>query len=178
MYYQFKKRSFIRSHLGIVNRVRTNPEESTRISYCINYCVSHSVLSDSLRSHGLQPARLLCPWNSPGKNTGVSSHSLLQGIFLTQESNPGFLHCRQILYCLSHQVSPKLLWNHVQKSWILNIPDPQPPPWYVLSRFSCVQLCDSEDCSPSGSSVQGSLQVRILEWVAMLSFRGFSQSRD
>ena len=90
MYYQFKKRSFIRSHLGIVNRVRTNPEKSTRISYCINYCVSHSVLSDSLRSHALQPARLLCPWNSPGKNTGVSSHSLLQGIFLTRESNPGF----------------------------------------------------------------------------------------
>ena len=34
-------------------------------------------------------------WNSPGKNTGVGSHSLLQGIFPTQESNPGLLHCRQ-----------------------------------------------------------------------------------
>ena len=40
------------------------------------------------------------PWNSTGKNTGVGSHSLLQGIFLTQESNPGLLHCRQILYHL------------------------------------------------------------------------------
>ena len=40
--------------------------------------VSHSVVSDSLRPHGLQPARLLCPWDSPGKNTGVGSHSLLQ----------------------------------------------------------------------------------------------------
>ena len=42
----------------------------------------------------------------PVKNTRVGSHSLLQGIFLTQESNPGFLHCRQILYPLSYQGSP------------------------------------------------------------------------
>ena len=47
--------------------------------------------------------QLLCPWDSPGKNTGVSSHSLLQGIFPTQGLNLGFLHCRQILYHLSHQ---------------------------------------------------------------------------
>ena len=46
------------------------------------------------------------PWNSPGQNTGAGSLSLLQGIFPTQESNPGLLHCRQILYQLSHQGSP------------------------------------------------------------------------
>ena len=63
-------------------------------------------MSNSLRSHQLYPARLLCSWNSPGKNTGVDWHSLLQRIFLTQESNPGLLHCRQILYHLSHQGSP------------------------------------------------------------------------
>ena len=51
-------------------------------------------------------ARLLCPWNSSGKNTGVGCHSLLQGIFLTQGSNPGFLYYKQILYHLSHQGSP------------------------------------------------------------------------
>ena len=51
--------------------------------------------------------RCLCPWNSPGKNTGVGCHSLLQGIFLTQGSNQGLLHWRQILYSLSHQSSPK-----------------------------------------------------------------------
>ena len=45
---------------------------------------SHLVVSDSLRPHGLQPARLLCPWNFPGKNTGVSCHFLFQGILLTQ----------------------------------------------------------------------------------------------
>ena len=46
-------------------------------------------------------------WNSPGKNTGVSSHSLLQGIFPTQGWNPGLLHCMKIIYCLSHQGSPQ-----------------------------------------------------------------------
>jgi len=46
------------------------------------------------------------PWNSPGQNTGVGSHYLLQGIFPTQGSNPGLPHCRQILYQLSHQGSP------------------------------------------------------------------------
>ena len=50
-------------------------------------------------------ARLLSPWNSPGKNTGVGYHFLLQGIFPTQGSNPGPLHCRQILYHLSHKGS-------------------------------------------------------------------------
>ena len=50
--------------------------------------------------------RLLCPCNSPGKNTGVGSRSLLQGIFPTQGLHPGLPHCRQILYHLSHQGSP------------------------------------------------------------------------
>ena len=65
-----------------------------------------SVLSDSLWPRGLQPARLLRPWDSPGKNTGVGCHSLLQGIFPTQGLIPGLLHCRWILYHLSHQGSP------------------------------------------------------------------------
>ena len=49
------------------------------------------------------------PWNSLGQNTGVGSHSLLQGIFPTQGSNPGLLHCRWILYQLSHRGSPRIL---------------------------------------------------------------------
>ena len=53
------------------------------------------------------PLRLLCPWDSPGKNTGVGCHFLLQGIFLTQGSNPGLPHCRQTLYPLSRQGSPR-----------------------------------------------------------------------
>ena len=61
------------------------------------------VMSDSLQPRGLQPARLLCPWDSPGKSTGAGCHFLLWGIFLTQELNPCLLHCREILYLLSHQ---------------------------------------------------------------------------
>ena len=49
---------------------------------------------------------LLCLWDSPGKNPGVGSHFLLQGIFPTQGLNLGLLYCRQILHCLSHWGSP------------------------------------------------------------------------
>ena len=61
---------------------------------------SHSVVSDCLRPHGLQLARLLCPWNSPG-NTGVVAISFSRDILPTQGSNWGLPHCRQILYHLS-----------------------------------------------------------------------------
>ena len=79
--------------------------------------VSRSVVSDSLRPSRLQRTRLLCPWDSPGKNTGVSYHSLLQGIFLTQGLNLELLHCRQILYHLSYQGSP---YFSVKSSYISN----------------------------------------------------------
>ena len=72
--------------------------------------VSHSVLSNSLQSHGLQPVRLLSPWDSSGKNTRMGCHFVLQGIFPIQGSNPRLPHCRQILYNLSHQGSPNLLY--------------------------------------------------------------------
>ena len=61
---------------------------------------SCSIVSDSV-----WPTRLLCPCDSPGKNTGVGSFSLRQGIFPTQGSNPGLLHRRPILYQLSHEGS-------------------------------------------------------------------------
>ena len=78
----------------------------------IHKCVSCSE-SDSLRPHGLVSARLLYPWNSPGKNTGVGSYSLFQGIFPTQRSNPGFWHCRQIRYCLRHKCVVIYLYVYV-----------------------------------------------------------------
>ena len=74
--------------------------------YTRGVCVSCSVMSDSLQPHGLLLTRPLCPWNSPGKNTGVGCHSLLQGIIPTQGSSLGLLHCRQILYHLGHQGRP------------------------------------------------------------------------
>ena len=67
---------------------------------------SHSVMSDSLRPHGLYS-----PWNSPGLNTGVGSRSLLHGIFPTQGSNPSLQHLGRF-YCLSHHGSP----DHPSKS--------------------------------------------------------------
>ena len=100
-----------------------------RIKILFTLSVSHSVTSDSSRPHGLyiyiQLARLLCPWTSPGKNTGVGSHSLIQGIFLIQGSNLGLPHCRWILYYLSHQ---------------------------LLQLFTqlCPILCDPMDCSTLG----------------------------
>ena len=65
---------------------------------------SYSVVFDSLWSHGLYS-----PWSSPGQNTGVGSHSLLQGIFPTQGSNTGLPHWRWILHQLSHQGSSGIL---------------------------------------------------------------------
>ena len=67
-----------------------------QIATCQATC--QALLSMEFSVHGI-----LCPWNSPGKNTGVRCHSLLQGIFSTQGSN---LQCRQIPYHLSHQGSP------------------------------------------------------------------------
>ena len=68
----------------------------------------------------------LYPWNFPGKNTRVGSHSLLQGIFLTHGSNSGPLHCKQIFYHLSHKGSPGrsqlgaiFTWQFWRYFWLL-----------------------------------------------------------
>ena len=77
---------------------RKDLKEFTELLHSESESESHSVVSDSLQPHGLYS-----PWNSPGQNTGVGSLSLLQGIFPTQGLNPGLLHCRRILYQLSHK---------------------------------------------------------------------------
>ena len=124
-----------------------------------------------------------------------------------QGLNPGLLHYRQILYCLNHQGSLCDYWtemfisklcridkqiyltsdhssmgltNSLQKvcqdhhscecSWVV---------YYVLlCAQSCLTLCDSMDFNPSGSSVHGILQARILECVAVSSSRGSSRTKD
>ena len=68
-----------------------------------------------VRPHGLQPTRLLRPWDFLGKKAGVGCHFLLQEIFPTQGLNPGLLHFRQTLYHLSHQGSQMPMW--VQITW-------------------------------------------------------------
>ena len=91
----------------------------------------------------LQPHGLCSLWNSPGQNTGVGSLSLLQGIFPTHGSNPGLLHCRWILYQLSHKGSPRILeWVAYPFSsgcsWPRNRTLPAElsgKPWYLLKYF-------------------------------------------
>ena len=89
--------------------VKGKTESGWQVSPIESESESFSVMSDSLWPRGLYS-----PWNSPGKNPGVGSHSLLQGISPTKGSNPGLPHCRQILYQLSHKGSPRLL------EWVAN----------------------------------------------------------
>ena len=74
---------------------------------------SHSVVSDSLQLHGL------CPWNSPGQNTGVDSLSFLQGIFPTQESNPGLPYYGQTLFWGGSKITADGACSHEIKRHLL-----------------------------------------------------------
>ena len=77
---------------------------------------------------GLWPARLPCPWDFSGKNTGVGCHFLLQGVFLTQGSNSWLLCLMQVLYLLSHWGSPIFMCN-------LALTSNQSPSCLLLNRF-------------------------------------------
>ena len=70
-------------------------------------------------SNSVSPCGPLCPCDSPGKNTGVDCHALLQGIFQTQGSNPGLLLCRWILYELSYQGSPTKILKYRYRASLL-----------------------------------------------------------
>ena len=95
-------------------------------------CSVASVVSDSLRPHRWQPTRLLCPGDSPGKNTEVGWYFLLQRTFPTQgRSNPHLLHWRHILY----------LWSHLGSLTSLRLseePGPEAPPF--LQSFCHLSL--------------------------------------
>ena len=95
---------------------------------------SRSVVSNSLQPFG--PSGSAVHGDSPGKNTGVGCHALLQGIFPTQGSNPGLLHYRWILYCLSHQGSPSKVSDQIRSV-----------------AQSCPTLCDPMNPSTLGLSV-------------------------
>ena len=79
--------------------------EQANSSLCI---LSHVVMSNSWLLYGLQPTKLLCLWDSPGKTTGVGCHALLQGIIPTQGSNPSLL-------CLSYWQVESLPLSHPRK---------------------------------------------------------------
>ena len=110
------------------------------------------VMSDSLRPHGLQPARLLGPWNVPGKNTGVGCHFFLQGIFPIPVQGLNL-----------HLLNP-LHWQADSFATV-------PPGKHNQSVNSVTQssptVCDPMDCSLPGSSIHGISQARVLEGVAM-----------
>ena len=78
------------------------------IAYVLCAVLSCSVVSDSLRPHGLLLGSSV-HGDSPGKNTGVGCHALFQRLFPTQGSNPGLLRCEWFLYCLNHQKNPRIL---------------------------------------------------------------------
>ena len=127
--------------------------------------VSLPVVADSSWPHGLlQLARLLCPWDSPGRNTGVGCHSLLQGIFPTQWSNPDLPHCWQILYHLSHQGSSVMRRKMLNE--LCSVTQARPTLW------------DPMDHSLPGTSVHGIFQARILKWVAISFSWGSSWPRN
>ena len=111
-------------------------------------------MCDSSQPHGLQPARLLCPWNFPGKKTRVDCHLLLQGIFLTQELNLGLLHCRQVLYHLSYQQSSLTVPISCVPAEIHELPS-NIFRWINLLCPLLVRWCDeSESENPCKSSVR------------------------
>ena len=103
----------------------------------------------------------------------MGSSSLLQGIFPTQGSNPGLLHCRRILYQLSHRGA------HLRSTLLLKVsicltspPDSVTLPFLsscccCLVGMLCPTLCNPMDCSSPGASVHEISQARILEWVAV-----------
>ena len=147
----------------------------------ISVCVSRSVVPDSLWPHGLQPTKLLCPWDFPGKDTGVGCHFLLQGIFPTRGSNPGLLQYIYI-YTISYHlwIVTVLCWIGVVRVDILvlfQILVEELSTFHFWSEVKVPQLCLTL-CDPMGYTVHGILQARILEWVAFPFYRGSSQPRN
>ena len=99
-------------------------------------------MSDSFVTPWSVARQLLCPWDFPGKNTGVGCYFLLQGIFQTQASNQSLLHCRQILYHPSHQRRLKAGISSVQFNSVTQ---------------SYPTLCDPMNCSTPGLPVHHQL---------------------
>ena len=100
------------NHDGVITYL-----ESDILEYEVKWALLGSITTNKASGGGGIPVELFqvlkdglySLWNSPGQNTGVGSLSLLQGIFPTQESNPGLSHCRWILYQLSQKESPRIL---------------------------------------------------------------------
>ena len=115
-------------------------------------------MSDSLGPCGLSPARLLCPWDFPVKNTEVGCHTLLQGIFMIQGLN--------LCLCVSYITGRFFTAEPLGKSfYILYCIYFNAAAAAAKSLQLCLILCDPIDGSAPGSPVPGILQARTLEWV-------------
>ena len=126
----------------------------TNVSWKSESC---SVVSYSLRTHGLYKS----PWNSPGQNTGVGSLSLLQGIFSTQESNPGLPHCRRIVYQLNCKGSQRIL------EWVaypFSSRSSQPRNWTGISYIEGIFLPTELSGKPIICFRPKILQIHVILW--------------
>ena len=116
--------------------------------------------------------------DSPGKNTGMGCHALLQGIFQTQESNRGLLHCRQILYQMSYQGSPpnrgSVQFSHVRLFDPMNCSMPGLPVHHQLLELTQIHVYRIDDAiqpshplsSPSPPTLYLSQHQGLFKWVS------------
>ena len=130
-------------------------------------------MPDSVRPHKWQPTRLLCPWDSPGKNTGVGCHFLLQCMKVKSESEVA-----QSCPTLSDPMDWSLPGSSVHGIFQARVLDWGAIAFSAWSLPSCPTFCDPMDRSLPGFFVHGILQERILEGIAMPSSRGSSRPRD
>ena len=130
-------------------------------------------MSDSVQPHRRQPTRLPSPWDSPGKNTGVGCHFLLQCMKVKSESEVA-----QSCPTLSDPMDWSLPGSSVHGILQARVLEWGAIAFSAWSLQSCPTLCDPMDRSLSGFFVHGILQERILEWIAMPSSRRSSQPRD
>ena len=120
----------------------------------------------TLRPHRQQPTRLLCPWDPPGKNTGVGCHFPLQYMKVKSLS-----HARLLATPWTGAYQAPLSMGFSRQEYWSGMPLPSlsknAAAAAAKSLQSCLTLCNPIDGSPSGSTVPGILQARTLEWVAI-----------
>ena len=132
-------------------------------------------MSNSLRPHGPQPTRLLCPWDFPGKSTGVGCHHLLRYKIQLEHSKNAI--CKPVMSQRNRRIMQHLCYLIAVHAYIHSTSH------YLLGQFSsvaqlCPTLCDPIDCSLPGSSVHGIFQAIVLEWIAISFSSGSSWPRD
>ena len=138
------------------------------------WSVSCSVVSDSLQPYGLKPFRLLCPRNSPGKNTGVGSHSLLQGIFLSQWSNLGLLHAGRFFTIWATREA--LLWSWgVSNSLLVTDAEAEAPTLWLPDAKSWLIGKDPDIIKDWGQEEKGATDNEMVGWHRWLNEHEFEQ---